>query len=256
MSLLFLPIIGFFIGLIIIILGGGGGGFYVGVLTALFNVPPAIAASTSLATIIPTTTIGMIGHWKAGNVNFKLGTIMMISAMFGAVVGSLFSDYVPDKYYDKITGILLLVLAIQMFVECIKKKNQVKNNVGAKTYRKRDIFKALFYGFLGGAMSGLVGISGTAPIVAGLIVLGCNTFEVVGTSVFVLIGISITGFLMHLGLGNVDWKLVFLLILGTSSGAFLAPFILSKLNKQKAEKVLLPIIIAFTAVMSLIVIFK
>ena len=255
MSLLFLPIIGFFIGLIIIILGGGGGGFYVGVLTALFNVPPAIAASTSLATIIPTTTIGMIGHWKAGNVNFKLGTVMMISAMFGAVIGSLFSDYVPDKYYNKITGILLLILAIQMFVESIKKKNQIKNE-GIKTYKKTDIIKALFYGFLGGAMSGLVGISGTAPIVAGLIVLGCNTFEVVGTSVFVLIGISITGFLMHLGLGNVDWKLVLLLILGTSSGAFLAPLILSKLDKQKAEKALLPIIIAFTAVMSLIVIFK
>ena len=93
-----------FIGLIIIALGGGGGGFYVGVLTAIFNVPPAIATSTSLATIIPTTTIGMFSHWKAGNINFKIGTVMMISAIIGAIIGSLCSDFVPEKLYNKITG--------------------------------------------------------------------------------------------------------------------------------------------------------
>ncbi len=52
MSLFALPIVGFLIGLLIISLGGGGGGIYVGILTAFFNIPPAIAAATSLATII------------------------------------------------------------------------------------------------------------------------------------------------------------------------------------------------------------
>ncbi len=258
MPLICLPLFGFFIGLIIIALGGGGGGFYVGVLTAVFNVPPAIAASTSLATIIPTTTIGMLSHWKAGNINFKIGTIMMISAIIGAIVGSLFSDYIPDNLYNKITGSLLLVLVIQMALSYFKHKGTkaTNNSSGTKKYTVLDLCKALFFGLLGGVMSGLVGISGTTPIVAGLIVLGCKALEIVGTSVFVLVGISVVGFLMHLGLGNVSWKLVFLLALGTSCGAFLAPFLLAKFSKDKLEKFLPPIIIILTAVMGLIVVAK
>lgn len=255
MPLLCLTIIGFFIGLIIIALGGGGGGLYVGILTALFNVPPAIAASTSLATIIPTTTVGMIGHWKAGNVNFKLGSIMMISAIIGTILGSLCSGYIPEKFYNQITGSLLLILGIQMIIGFLK--NKKKNNLQEKQqYKKSDFFKAIFYGILGGTLSGLVGISGTTPIVAGLMVLGCNVLEVVGTSVFVLVGISTVGFLIHLELGNVNWKLVFMLILGTSTGALLAPYILSKLNRNIVEKVLPPLIIVLTLTMGAIVVLK
>lgn len=57
-----LPIVGFLIGLIIISFGGGGGAFYVGILTAFFNIPPSVAASTSLATMIPTTATGAFSH--------------------------------------------------------------------------------------------------------------------------------------------------------------------------------------------------
>lgn len=149
-----------FNGLIIIAFGGDGGGFYVGVLTALFNVPPAIAASTSLATIIPTTTVGMIGHWKAGNVNFKLGTIMMVSAIIGTILGSFCSDYVSEKYYNKITGILLLILGVDMIIGVLKNKKE-ENQQEMKPYKKSDFLKAAFYGVLGGTLSALVGISGT-----------------------------------------------------------------------------------------------
>jgi len=114
MTYLILPFTGFFIGLLIIALGGGGGGFYVGILTAFFNISPAIAAATSLATIIPTTAIGAVSHWRAGNVNMRLGTIMLIGAIIGSIVGSLFSDYVPEKLYNKITGTLLLILSVEI----------------------------------------------------------------------------------------------------------------------------------------------
>lgn len=103
-------------------------------------------------------------------------------------------------------------------------------------------------------MSGLVGVSGTTPIVAGLTVLGCDALETVGTSVFVLVGISIAGFVMHLGFGNVNWMLVGLLVMRTMSGAFLAPIILNR--KDKLEKILPPILIVMTLVMGTIVVFK
>jgi uncharacterized membrane protein YfcA len=257
MNMLALPFIGFLIGLLIISLGGGGGGIYVGILTAFFNIPPAVAAATSLATIIPTTVIGTVSHWRAGNVNVKLGLIMMGGAVAGAVIGSLFSDALPKEFYNKITGILLLVLAVQMVRAYIRKRRGGSGQGTAKNSVSRaDVAKAVFFGLLGGVMSGLVGVSGTTPVVAGLATLGCGALEMVGTSVFVLVGISLTGFLIHLGLGNVHWALVGCLAAGTMCGAFLAPVMLKRISRETLERWLPPVLIVLTAVMGFIVLMK
>ena len=126
MSIIALPFVGFLIGILLISLGGGGGGLYVGILTAFFAVPPAVAAATSLATIIPTTAIGSFSHWKAGNVNVRLGAIMMGGAVLGAVAGSAASGYVPSYFYNKITGGLLLILGVQMLLAYGRKSKTKK----------------------------------------------------------------------------------------------------------------------------------
>ena len=105
-------------------------------------------------------------------------------------------------------------------------------------------------------MSGLVGLSGGAPIIAGLMILGCHALETVGTSVLVLFGIAVTGFLTHLGVGNIDWKLVGLLTIGTMLGAFIGPLLLKRINKQKLEKVLQPLLFVMIAVMGIMEMFK
>lgn len=259
MGLLLLPGIGFLIGLLIISLGGGGGGFYVGILTAIFNVPPAVAAATSLATIIPTTAIGSFSHWKAGNVQLHIGLIMMGGAIVGAIVGSYMSTLFPAAVYTKLTGFLLIVLSGQMLWAEIKKRKHhadEKKTSGHAGLSTANIVRAVLYGFLGGVMSGLVGVSGTGPVVAGLAVLGCSALQTVGTSVFVLVGISVAGFSMHLGLGNVDWSLVGRLVIGTASGAFLAPIVLKKLDQAVMEKILPPILVTIVFIMGLVVFLK
>lgn len=117
-----LPLVGFVVGLLIISLGGGGGAVYVGILTVFFHIPPGIAASTSLATTIPTTAVGTFSHWKAGNVNWRFGLTMLIGGVAGAIIGSLCSGFLPESLYNKVTGAILLLLAVQMLVSYIKKK--------------------------------------------------------------------------------------------------------------------------------------
>src|SRR5208337_116777 len=98
--LIALPIVGFLVGLLVISLGGGGGMVYVGMLNALFNIPPAVVASTSLATIIPATATGAFSHWKAGNINLRFGLVMLGGGLIGAVGGSLCSSLVPHGLYN------------------------------------------------------------------------------------------------------------------------------------------------------------
>lgn len=254
-----LPIVGFLVGLLIISLGGGGGAVYVGILTAFFNIPPAIAASTSLATTIPTAAIGTYSHYKAGNVNFRFGLTMLAGGIAGCVAGSLCSGFLPQSFYNKLTGVIMLLLCVQMFVSFLKEKMQSKGKdteIEINKKKKSDIIKAVVFGVLGGAMAGLVGLSGGGPIIAGLSILGCGALETVGTSVLVLLGISIIGFGMHLGLGSVDWKLVGLLIIGTMSGAFVGPIILKRIDKKKLEKILQPVLLILLIIMGILLLFK
>lgn len=252
-----LPVVGFIVGLLIISLGGGGGAVYVGILTAFFNIPPAIAATTSLATTIPTTAVGTFSHWKAGNVNWRFGLTMLIGGAVGSVVGSLCSGFLPENLYNKITGLILLLLAVQMLVSYIKKKRKKDDTQNVNPGNKKsNTVKAVCFGLLGGIMSGLVGLSGGGPIIAGLMILGCQALETVGTSVLVLFGIAVTGFLTHLGIGTIDWKLVGLLTIGTVCGAFVGPLLLKRINKQKLEKVLQPVLFLMIVVMGGMEMFK
>ena len=252
-----LPVVGFIVGLLIISLGGGGGAVYVGILTAFFNIPPAIAASTSLATTIPTTAVGTFSHWKAGNVNWRFGLTMLVGGAVGSVVGSLCSGFLPENLYNKITGLILLLLAVQMLVSYIKKKHKKGDTQNANPAgSKSNTVKAVCFGLLGGIMSGLVGLSGGGPIIAGLMILGCKALETVGTSVLVLFGIAVTGFLTHLGIGTIDWELVGLLTIGTVCGAFVGPLLLKRINKQKLEKVLSPVLFLMIVVMGGMEMFK
>jgi uncharacterized membrane protein YfcA len=242
-----LPIVGFVVGLLIISLGGGGGAVYVGILTAFFNIPPGIAASTSLATTIPTTAVGTFSHWKAGNINQRFGLTMLIGGVAGSVIGSLCSGFLPESLYNKMTGAILLLLAAQMLFSRIRKKSDVLES--NRTYQKANTVKAMCFGLLGGVMSGLVGLSGGGPIIAGLMILGCQALETVGTSVLVLFGIAVTGFITHLGIGGIDWKLVGLLTIGTVCGAFVGPALLKQINKKKLEKILQPVLFIMIVVM-------
>ena len=238
-----LPIVGFIVGLLIVSLGGGGGAVYVGILTVFFHISPAIAASTSLATTIPTTAVGAFSHWKAGNVNLRFGITMLVSGAVGSVIGSLCSGFLPQGLYNKLTGIILLLLALQMLISFLRKK-------------QANTIKAVCFGLLGGIMSGLVGLSGGGPIVAGLMILGCPALETVGTSVLVLFGIAVTGFLAHLSVGNIDWQLVGLLAIGTMCGALAGPFLLKRADKKKLEKVLQPVLFIMIVVMGGMLMFK
>ncbi|MCI1959418.1 MAG: sulfite exporter TauE/SafE family protein [Clostridia bacterium] len=250
-----LPIVGFVVGLLVISLGGGGGAVYVGILTAFFGISPAIAASTSLATIIPTSAVGTYSHWKAGNVNFKYGFTMLIGGVIGCVAGSFCSRLLSQSFYNKLTGVILLLLCVQMFISFLNKRKHPENTEIVKG-KKSDTVKAVIFGILGGAMAGLIGLSGGAPIIAGLSILGCGALETVGTSILVLLGISVVGFLLHLGLGNVEWRLVGLLIIGTVTGAFIGPIILKHIDKKKLEKALQPILLVMLTIMGVILLFK
>ena len=245
-----LPFIGFAIGLALVSIGGGGGSLYLGVLTAFLGVPPAAAVTTSLATGLATTLMGSYSHWRAGNVNMSLGATMLASGALAAVAGSLVSNFIPEHVYTKICGVVLLLLAMQMVYAYLKRRREGERKPN-QAPTKSDTAKAVGYGVLGGLMSGIMGLSGGIPIVAGLMLLGCSTLETVGTSVLVIAGMSAISLVLHLTTGVVDWLVLVLLAGGAVVGAWASPRLLARVSKQRLELVLQPAVMVLCVVMGI-----
>lgn len=250
-----LPFIGFLAGLLVISFGGGGGAIYVGVLTALCGVPPELAASTSLATIIPTTFAGAFGHFRAGNVDLRLAGLLLLSIIPGTLIGTWCSAYIPESIYYLISAACLLVFSTQMLWTLIRQKGQPLRRPGQKLTVK-ETAEASFFELLSGLMTGAIGLSGGGPITAALFLLRCPALRTVGTSVAVISLMSLTGFLGHLTMGHIDWRLVALLASGTITGALAAPPLLSRLGKERAEKVIRPLIITVNYILGVLILMK
>lgn len=231
---------GLLIGFIAVTLGGGGGGLYIGLLTAGFHVAPPIAVSTSLATIVPTVVIGSYSHWRAGNIRLDLGWFMLLGGALGAAIGGMVSSLIPARLYTQGLGALILLLLLLALI----KRPEPKAN---RSWR--EIVLGGLAGLIGGVLSGIAGISGSLPIIVALLLLGCSAIEAVGTSVFVLVGVSVAGFLVHLREGNVNWRLVGWLGAGTMAGGFLAPLVLARIDKAKLERVFRPLVLGISIVM-------
>jgi len=260
LSIYLLPIAGLIIGLLISFMGGGGGIFYVGMLTGLFAIPMDQAVSISLATIIPTTLAASISHYKAGNVKLKVGILLIASGMAGVIAGSYLVAIIPMKVLKIIFGIFLLVMGAGMVIsqrkkrtkEILSEKEQVEelDSNETKPHSKLFVVKGLVFGLLGGLMSGMLGVSGTPPILAGLYSLGLSSLEVVGTSVMVLFFIAVTGVITHSALGAMNWLLVLLLASGTITGAILGPIFGKRINKNALDKFYGPFFIVFIILMA------
>ena len=87
---------------IIIGLGGGvgflsglfgvGGGFLMTPLLIFFGIPPAVAVSTEANQIVASSVSGVLAHMRRGNVDFKMGGILMAGGVIGSTLGvALFS---------------------------------------------------------------------------------------------------------------------------------------------------------------------
>ncbi len=261
LSIYLLPVAGLVIGLLISLIGGGGGIFYVGMLTGLFAISMDQAVSVSLATIIPTTLAASISHYRAGNVKPKTGFLLVAGGIVGVVSGSYLVTIIPVKVLKIIFGIFLLVMGTGMVIS--RKKKQVKGEISengqleepnaneSKPISKLFIVKGLVFGLLGGLMSGMLGTSGTPPILAGLNSMGLSSLEVVGTSVMVLFFIAITGVVTRSAFGTLNWLLVILLASGTITGAILGPLFGKRINKKTLEKFYGPFFIVFIILMAI-----
>jgi len=247
-----LPLFGLLIGLLVSMFGGGGGGLFVPVLILIFGITPQVAIATSLAAVLPTSLVSSFSHFRQGNVDIRTGLILGIGGIIGTLIGATIANMIPPRDLQLILGIFTLIMIIPMLRSLIQRNQKLKEENEDKDEKltltgPRKVI-ASFFGVISGLMAGVFGMSGTAPIIAGLYSLGLPAAMVVGTSVFVLIFNSLAGIGGFYLLGRLDLTLIILLGGGAAVGAFIGPLLLKKINPKTFEKIYGPVILGMMVI--------
>ncbi|MCM6796786.1 sulfite exporter TauE/SafE family protein [Levilactobacillus brevis] len=238
-----LVLIGFLVGILVLSTGGGGAAIYLGLLTSVFGLAPAVAASTSLFTAFPSLVVGAYGHYRTGQIHFRVGNQMLLTAIPATIVGALLAPYIPGKLYTWLVALILMGLGLQILM-----KRFLSHNDRPAPHQRAQ---AAIYGALSGIMVGVAGLSGGGPIIAGLLVLGFDMLPAAATSAYVLVGTSLVGLLFHLSANNIDWSVGLSLMIGAVLGALCAPRLLMHIDPQKLNQYVKPFMGLLLIVMGL-----
>ena len=242
---LLVVVCGFLIGFFVISTGGGGAALYLGVLTGLCGLSAAHAVDTSLLTAIPALCFGALSFYHHGNVNVKLARQFLYFALPTVIVASLLARYIPEKIYAPLIGLVLVVLGVQMYFRKVRQTEDIHV----------DRVKAAYYAILSGLMIGIGGLSGGGVIMAGLLAMGEDMLGTVATSSFTLVWTSLIGAVMHMTGGGISYFYALLLIIGSVTGALIAPRVLSRVNRATFDQICKPVISLIVILMGLQMIF-
>lgn len=66
---------------------GVGGGFLMTPLLIMLGIPPTVAAASDSNQIVAASASGTYAHYRLGNVDFKMGLLLLIGGVIGGTFG-------------------------------------------------------------------------------------------------------------------------------------------------------------------------
>lgn len=229
--------IGFVVGLLATMVGGNGAFFFPPALILLFQVSPRVAIATSLAAVLPIGLIGSAVHYRRNNINLPVALIFGAAGLVGALAGSWITSVIETAVLVRTFGVYCIILGL-LSLRVPKSSEYGKTDSPPESLREirsRNVPLIIFFGLVSGAAAGLFGTSGTAPVLAALLILQFPVRLVIGTSVLIVFINALSGFGGHLVLGEIDPELILMLGSGAAAGAFIGPRLLIHIKPEKKE---------------------
>jgi uncharacterized membrane protein YfcA len=194
--------------------GVGGGILIVPGLVLVLGMEQRLAHGTSLGAILPIAAAGVVGYALEGAVDWSAGSLIIIGAIFGAVIGARLLGRTPDKTLRLAFAAFLFATAIRLLV----------NSPAPSGRGPIDMWLGIGLVVLGvasGMLAGLLGVGGGVIIVPVLVVLFAVPDPVAkGTSLLVIIPTAISGSLVNLRRGNIDVRAAAVVGLVGASAAY------------------------------------
>jgi uncharacterized protein len=244
---------------------GVGGGFLMTPLLIFIGVPPAIAVGTEANQVVAASVSGALAHWRRGNVDLKMGVVLLIGGFIGSTLGvALFTwlrdlgqiDVVISLSYVTFLGIigaLMVTEGVRVWFARGKGSSQ-RRKLHQHTWLHGLPFKVRFrrsklyisallplsIGVFVGVLSAIMGVGGGFVMVPAMIyLLGMPTSVVVGTSLFQIIFVTANvTFLQSVTNQTVDVLLAMVLVVGSVIGAQFGTAVGSRLRGEQLRALL------------------
>jgi uncharacterized membrane protein YfcA len=214
---------GVLIGAALGLLGGGGSVLTVPIFVYVLGFSPKEAIAMSLAVVAVTSAFGAASHWRSGTVNIPIAIVFGAVAMLGALVGVRLARFVPGTTQLLILAAVMLAAAVFMLRGC--RSGDVQTKQSTVEPRAGSALKVVPAGLLVGTLTGIVGVGGGFLIVPALVLMRMSIREAVGTSLLVITGTCVVGFLGYLGHVQLNWSAVAFVAAGTLPGIMLGGYL-------------------------------
>ncbi|MBI4184500.1 MAG: sulfite exporter TauE/SafE family protein [Proteobacteria bacterium] len=255
---------------------GVGGGFLLTPILILLGIPAPVAVASGANQVVGSSVSGVLAHWRRGNVDVKMGLILLAGGLVGSTLGiGLFRLLARLGQIDLIINLAYVVLlgaiGALMLVESLQAFRR-RRRTGAKRIargpgrhlwmhglplktrfrRSRVYISAIVPAALGlvvGVLSAIMGVGGGFIMVPAMIyLLGMPTEVVIGTSLMQIIFVTANVTFLHaVSTQSVDVFLVTPLLIGGVVGAQYGARWGAKLPADRMRLLMAVLVLGFAA---------
>lgn len=182
-----LIVLGLFAGFLSGMFGVGGGLIIVPGLMAVVGFTQKMASGTSLATIVPLASVGVISYATHGSVSWLGALLLAVGAMAGAQLGTWLLARIRVKLLRLVFIGFILAAIVSLFVV-------IPSRDAVLTITWVSAIELLVLGVITGTLSGLLGVGGGIIVVPALmLVFGASDLIAKGTSLLMMIPAAVVG---------------------------------------------------------------
>jgi len=252
---------------------GVGGGFLMTPLLIFIGIPPAVAVATEANQIVASSVSGVLAHWRRGNVDLMMGSVLLVGGIIGSTFGVWLFTWLKDlgqvDLVIKLSYVVFLgIIGGLMLLESIRAMMKKRAGTGGgkihhhnwmhglpfkMRFRRSKLYISailpLAVGIFVGILSAIMGVGGGFVMVPAMIyLLGMPTVVVVGTSLFQIIFVTANvTMLQAVSNQTVDVVLAVLLLIGGVIGAQIGARFGGKLQGEQLRGLLALIVLAVCA---------
>ena len=253
---------------------GVGGGFLMTPLLLFAGIPAAVAVATEANQIVASSVSGALAHWRRGNVDIKMGVVLLLGGFIGSTLGvwvfGLLQGLGQIDLVIRLSYVVFLaIIGGLMLVESLRAISRQRKPGGKRRklhqhnwlhglpfkmrFRRSKLYISallpLGIGILVGILAAIMGVGGGFIMVPAMIyLLGMPTVMVVGTSLFQIIFVTANvTFLQAWQNQTVDIFLALLLMTGGVIGAQLGTRASSKFPAEQLRSMLALIVLGVCA---------
>jgi len=253
---------------------GVGGGFLMTPLLLFAGIPAAVAVATEANQIVASSVSGALAHWRRGNVDIKMGGVLLLGGFIGSTLGvwvfGLLQGLGKIDLVIRLSYVVFLaIIGGLMLVESLRAISRQRKPGGKRRklhqhnwlhglpfkvrFRRSKLYISallpLGIGILVGILAAIMGVGGGFIMVPAMIyLLGMPTVMVVGTSLFQIIFVTANvTFLQAWQNQTVDIFLALLLMAGGVIGAQLGTRASAKFPGEQLRSMLALIVLGVCA---------